>query len=155
MQALDLSPVGLFLEAGLVGKAVMAAPFVASLWRRVLIVEGVVSVWRVRGALRAARADGEIAKALAGVVAAGEAEAHRRIPGETVSEVRARIADAGPVRPFRPAPRRLGPCLDELQLCPPLTPRVSERLSAAPAAASRNGTATAASAASPGTVIRA
>ena len=86
-------PVGLFLAAGLVGKAVMAVLFVASLWCWVLIVEGVVSVVRLRRAVGAARADGEIAAPLAGVVAAGEAEAHRRIPGETVSEVRARIAD--------------------------------------------------------------
>ena len=94
MQGLDLSPVGLFLEAGLVGKAVMAVLFVASLWCWVLIIEGVVSVVRIRRAVRAARAGGEIAKSLAGVVVAGDEEAHRRIPGETVSEVRARISDA-------------------------------------------------------------
>jgi len=41
MQGLDLSPVGLFFEAGLVGKAVMAVLFVASLWCWVLIIEGV------------------------------------------------------------------------------------------------------------------
>ena len=63
MQGLDLSPVGLFLEAGLVGKAVMAVLFVASLWCWVLIVEGVISVTRLRRAVRAARAGGEIAKA--------------------------------------------------------------------------------------------
>jgi biopolymer transport protein ExbB/TolQ len=94
MQGLDLSPVGLFLEAGLVGKAVMAVLFIASLWCWVLIVEGIVSVVRVRRAVRATRAGGEVARPLADVVVAGEAEAHRRIPGETVSEVRARIADA-------------------------------------------------------------
>ncbi len=93
MQGLDLSPVGLFLEAGLVGKAVMAVLFIASLWCWVLIVEGIVSVVRVRRAVRATRAGGEVARPLADVVVAGEAEAHRRIPGETVSEVRARIAD--------------------------------------------------------------
>ncbi|RBP12914.1 biopolymer transport protein ExbB/TolQ [Roseiarcus fermentans] len=92
MQGLDLSPVGLFLSAGLVGKAVMAVLFAASLWCWVLIVEGVVSVVRLGRAVRAARC-GETVASLAGVVAAGEAEAHRRIAGETVSEVRARIAD--------------------------------------------------------------
>ena len=93
MQGLDLSPLGLFLAAGVVGKAVMAVLFIASLWCWVLIVEGVVSVVRLRGAVGAARWEGAIAGPLAGVVAAGETEAHRRIPGETVSEVRARIAD--------------------------------------------------------------
>ena len=62
MQGLDLSPVGLFLSAGLVGKAVMAVLFVASLWCWVLIVEGVVSVVRLRRAVRAARAGGELAQ---------------------------------------------------------------------------------------------
>jgi len=94
MQGVDLSPVGLFLEAGLVGKTVMAVLFVASLWCWVLIVEGVFSAARLRGAVRAARRDGEVAKPLRLIVEAGEAEAHRRIAGETVSEVRSRIYDA-------------------------------------------------------------
>ena len=94
MALLDLSPVGLFFGAGLVGKGVMAVLFMASLWCWVLIVEGIVSAARVRRAVRAARGGGEIGRPLAAVVAAGEAEAHRRIPGETVSEVRARIADS-------------------------------------------------------------
>ena len=94
MQAMDLSPVGLFLEAGLVGKAVMAVLFLASLWCWVLIVEGVISVVRLRRAVRQARAGGQIAKSLSGVALAGDEEARRRIPGETVSELRARIAEA-------------------------------------------------------------
>src|SRR5208337_1790788 len=94
MQALDLSPVGLFLAAGLVGKAVMAVLFLASLWCWVLIVEGVISVVRLRRAVREARAGGEIAGPLTAVAEAGDEEAHRRIAGETVSELRARIAEA-------------------------------------------------------------
>ena len=94
MQGMDLSPVGLFLEAGLVGKAVMAILFVASLWCWVLIIEGVISVARLSRAVRAARAGGETPKPLLSVAAAGEEEAHRRIPDETVSEVRTRISDS-------------------------------------------------------------
>jgi biopolymer transport protein ExbB len=94
MQALDLSPVGLFLESGLVGKAVMAVLFLASLWCWVLIVEGVISVVRLRRAVREARGGGQIAKSLSGVALAGDEEVRRRIAGETVSELRARIADA-------------------------------------------------------------
>ena len=52
MQGVDLSPVGLFLGASLVGKAVMAVLFVASLWCWVLIIEGVVSVLRLGRAVR-------------------------------------------------------------------------------------------------------
>ncbi|HKI14997.1 MAG TPA: MotA/TolQ/ExbB proton channel family protein [Roseiarcus sp.] len=94
MQAMDLSPVGLFLEASLVGKAVMAILFIASLWCWVLIVEGVISAMRIRRAIRAARAGGVVAKSLLGVTVAGDEEARRRIPGETVGELRARISDA-------------------------------------------------------------
>jgi biopolymer transport protein ExbB len=94
MQALDLSPVGLFLEAGLVGKAVMAVLFLASLWCWVLIIEGVISVVRLRRAHREARGGGRIAKSLSGVALAGDEEVRRRIAGETVSELRARIAEA-------------------------------------------------------------
>ena len=43
-QTLDLSPLGLFLDASLMGKAVMAVLFLASLWSWVLIIEGRVSV---------------------------------------------------------------------------------------------------------------
>ena len=91
---MDLSPIGLFLEAGLVGKFVMAVLFLASLWCWVLIVEGVISVTRIRRDVRTARAGDATAKSLGGVAIAGDDEARRRIPGETVGELRARIADA-------------------------------------------------------------
>jgi biopolymer transport protein ExbB/TolQ len=93
-QSLDLSPLGLFLNASLVGKAVMAVLFLASLWSWVLIIEGRISVMRLRSAVRKARAGGEISKSLKGVVTAGDEETRRRIPGETVGEVRSRISDA-------------------------------------------------------------
>jgi biopolymer transport protein ExbB/TolQ len=93
-QTLDLSPLGLFLNASLVGKAVMAVLFLASLWSWVLIIEGRVSVTRLRSAVRKARAGGEIPKPLLGVVGAGDEEVRRRIPGETVGELRSRISDA-------------------------------------------------------------
>jgi len=93
-QGLDLSPVGLFLNASLVGKAVMAVLFLASLWSWVLIIEGRISVMRLRWAVRKARAGGEIPASLAGVVAAGDEEIRRRIPGETVRDLRERVSDA-------------------------------------------------------------
>ena len=54
MQGSDLSPIGLFMGASLVGKAVMAVLFLASLWCWVLIIEGAVSVVRLRRAVRQA-----------------------------------------------------------------------------------------------------
>jgi len=68
--------------------------FVASLLCWVLIIEGAVSVVRLRRAVRQARAGGALAKSLARVAAAGDEEARRRIPGETVGELRSRILDA-------------------------------------------------------------
>ena len=53
MQGIDLSPIGLFSSAGLVGKFVMGVLFLASLWCWVLIVEGVISVVRLGRAVRA------------------------------------------------------------------------------------------------------
>src|SRR5579863_10471358 len=80
MQGVDLSPLGLFLNASLVGQGVMAVLFLASLWCWVLIIEGVIAVVRLRRSVRQARTGGE--------------EARRRIAGETVGELRSRISDA-------------------------------------------------------------
>jgi hypothetical protein len=55
VQGIDLTPIGLFLSAGLVGKFVMGVLFLASLWCWVLIIEGVISVVRLGRAVRAAR----------------------------------------------------------------------------------------------------
>ena len=81
-QGLDLSPLGLFLKASLVGKVVMAVLFLASLWTWVLIIEGSnfgPSACAGRSGRRAA--GGEVSKSLASVAAAGDEEARRRIPG--------------------------------------------------------------------------
>ena len=94
MDGLSLSPLGLFLAAGLVGKFVMGVLILASLWCWVLIVEGVISVVRLGRAVHAARAGRAIANSLQPIVTAGDEEARRRIPGETVGDLRERISDA-------------------------------------------------------------
>lgn len=94
MLGLDLSPAGLFVSAGPIGKAVMAVLLVASIWCWVLIVEGVVSVVRLGQALRAAVAGNPVQTLLASVFVAGEQEMSHRFPGETSGELRARVADA-------------------------------------------------------------
>jgi biopolymer transport protein ExbB/TolQ len=81
MDGLSLSPLGLFLAAGLVGKFVMGVLILASLWCWVLIVEGVISVVRLGRAVHAARAGCAIANSLQPIVTAGDEEARRRIPG--------------------------------------------------------------------------
>ncbi|MGD9542210.1 MAG: flagellar motor protein MotA, partial [Methylocystis sp.] len=55
-----LSPLAMFLNAGPVGKAVMAVLLLASIWTWVLIVEGVVAVTRIAKTARSARAGGDV-----------------------------------------------------------------------------------------------
>ncbi|MCQ4189580.1 flagellar motor protein MotA, partial [Methylocystis sp. NLS-7] len=55
-----LSPLAMFLNAGPVGKAVMALLLLASIWTWVLIVEGVVAVTRIAKSARSARLGGDV-----------------------------------------------------------------------------------------------
>ena len=91
LESLSISPVNLFLQAGPIGKVVMAALGLASIWCWVLIIEGVVAVVRLGRALRAARA-GEAA--LEPIAAAGRQAAELNVNAETVSERRQRIGEA-------------------------------------------------------------
>ena len=92
MDGLSLSPVGMFLQAGPVGKAVMAVLLLASLWCWILIVEGVFTVVRLARALRAARA-GASSPLLAPIEAAGRSAARLAVIGESVGEKRQRVAE--------------------------------------------------------------
>ena len=91
LESLSISPVNLFLQAGPIGKVVMAALGLASIWCWVLIIEGVVAIVRLGRALRAARA-GEAA--LEPIAAAGRQAAELNVDAETVSERRQRIGEA-------------------------------------------------------------
>jgi biopolymer transport protein ExbB/TolQ len=92
MEDFSLSPVSLFMQAGLVGKFVMAVLMAASVWCWLLIVEALVGALRLARALRNAQAGGD-ATLLSAVDAAGAQEARMRVSGETVSERRQRVAD--------------------------------------------------------------
>jgi biopolymer transport protein ExbB/TolQ len=92
MEYTSLSPVGMFMSAGPVGKAVMAVLLLASVWTWVLIVEGAVSVVRISRAARSARAGGRVGL-LAPIEAAGQQAASLELPGESVGEKRERIAE--------------------------------------------------------------
>jgi biopolymer transport protein ExbB/TolQ len=90
-----LTPVGLFLEAGLVAKVVILLLLAASIWCWVLIIEGAWSITRLRRAMRAARSgDRHGAMLIAEIFEAGRRAAGLTIPGESVGEARARVADA-------------------------------------------------------------
>jgi biopolymer transport protein ExbB/TolQ len=87
-----ISPIGMFMNAGPVGKFVMAILLIASVWTWVLIIEGVVSVIRIGKAARSARAGGP-AGLLAPVAAAGQQAYALDLPGESIGEKRERIAE--------------------------------------------------------------
>lgn len=93
MESLSISPINLFLQAGLIGKIVMGALGLASVWCWVLIVEGIVAVVRIGRALRVARA-GQSAAGLEPIVRAGRQAADLKVDEETASERRQRIAEA-------------------------------------------------------------
>lgn len=93
METLSISPVSLFLQAGPVGKAVMALLGLASIYGWAVILEGVFASLRMRSAISDARQSGRAGK-LAPVAAAGRLSAEIHLPGETVSERRQRIAEA-------------------------------------------------------------
>ena len=83
----DITPLGLFLMADPVVKAVMVVLLLASIWTWVVIGETVIR-------LRATRRSFAAGDARADLDAAGRAACVARIPGETTGERRARIEQA-------------------------------------------------------------
>jgi biopolymer transport protein ExbB/TolQ len=90
----ELTPVSLFLQAGLVGKGVIIALLLLSIWCWVLIVEAWWAARRLRLAVDAAGGRAGEDGLLSPIIASGEAEARVSYPGESVSEARARVGDA-------------------------------------------------------------
>ncbi|MBT9289727.1 MotA/TolQ/ExbB proton channel family protein [Prosthecodimorpha staleyi] len=93
MDAITLSPLGLFLAAGPVGRGVMILLGLASLWCWVLIVEGLFAAARLRRAV-SAPADAAVGALLAPVFEAGHRAGAVMVPGESVGERRQRLAEA-------------------------------------------------------------
>ncbi|MCC3245556.1 MotA/TolQ/ExbB proton channel family protein [Methylocystis sp. WRRC1] len=92
MDHTSLSPLSMFLNAGPVGKIVMAMLLLASVWTWVLIVEGVVAVMRISKAAASARSGGPVG-VLAPVEAAGREAFALDLPDETIGDKRERIAE--------------------------------------------------------------
>ncbi|WP_159728832.1 MotA/TolQ/ExbB proton channel family protein [Methylosinus sp. Ce-a6] len=88
----SISPVTMFLNAGPVGKTVMAVLLLASVWTWVLVIEGVVAVTRIGKSARVARSGGP-AGLLAPIEEAGEHAASIDLPGESIGEKRERVAE--------------------------------------------------------------
>jgi len=90
--SLSLSPVALFLHAGLVGKFVMIVLGLASIWCWALIVEGAFATRRLRRDL--AVNDEAHSPLLSSVVKAGAQAVALSVAGESVGETRQRVAEA-------------------------------------------------------------
>jgi len=93
MDGLVISPWGLFLQAGPVGKSVMALLLLLSIWCWVLIAEGAYAAVRLRGAMRAFRA-GKPAPLIAPILAAGSEAARHDVGDESRAEARGRVEQA-------------------------------------------------------------
>jgi biopolymer transport protein ExbB/TolQ len=92
MDGLVISPVGMFLQAGPIGKAVMAVLLAASVWCWILIIEGLFTVVKLSRVLKAARLD-KGASLPAQIEAAGQEAARFKVANESAGEKRLRIAE--------------------------------------------------------------
>jgi biopolymer transport protein ExbB/TolQ len=92
MDHTSLSPLAMFLNAGPVGKFVMALLLLASVWTWVLIVEGAVAVVRIAKATKQARAGGPVGL-LEPIAAAGREAYALDLADETIGDKRERIAE--------------------------------------------------------------
>jgi biopolymer transport protein ExbB/TolQ len=90
----EMTPLALFLQAGLVGKGVIFILLMMSIWCWVLIIESWWSARKLRAALNAVNGGNGNAILLETIVAAGEREARATFPDESLSEGRSRVGDA-------------------------------------------------------------
>ncbi|PPD42660.1 MAG: flagellar motor protein MotA [Methylocystis sp.] len=92
MDHTSLSPLAMFLNAGPVGKFVMALLLLASVWTWVLIVEAATALIRISKATKEARAGSPVGL-LEPVAAAGREAFALDLPDETTGDKRERIAE--------------------------------------------------------------
>ena len=93
MNSVSLSPIEFFMMAGGVGKAVIVTLLLASIWCWVLIIEGIVGIFRFRSALRRWRS-GDHGTLLGPIAEAGAGAAAQLVPGEGFGDARHRITES-------------------------------------------------------------
>jgi len=93
MNGMSISPLGLFQEAGLVGKLVMGLLFCASIWCWALIVESSIAARRLAQAIVAARRGQQVSPLIAPLLRAGEKAAGVNVPSEAHGDRRWRIGE--------------------------------------------------------------
>jgi biopolymer transport protein TolQ len=90
----DMTPMALFMQAGLVGKGVIVVLLLMSVWCWVIIIETWWGARKLARAVDAARRADVDASVLGSIIAAGERESRVALPGESMSEARGRVSDA-------------------------------------------------------------
>jgi len=93
MISIGLSPLALFLQAGVVGKGVMTLLLLVSVWSWALILQIWLSGRRLSAAVTAARGDEE-AVLVAGILEAGARAQAVRVATETHADRRLRIGES-------------------------------------------------------------
>ncbi|MCW2318714.1 biopolymer transport protein ExbB/TolQ [Rhodoblastus acidophilus] len=93
MNSIGLSPLALFLQAGVVGKGVMTLLLLVSVWSWALILQIWLSGRRLSAAVTAARGDEE-AVLVAGILEAGARAQAVRVATETHADRRLRIGES-------------------------------------------------------------
>ena len=93
MPTIELSPIALFLQAGLVGKTVMLLLLAASIWCWYLIAIGTYSLVKLKASLHASK-QGTPLYPINLILAEGEMAARRSRRGETIGEKQSRLIDA-------------------------------------------------------------
>jgi len=93
MGQIDISPLSLFLQAGVIGKLVMLILFFVSIWCWILIVEAWIAARRLSRAVGAARG-GLVSPLVAPIFAAGDQAASMLVATETHADRRWRIGES-------------------------------------------------------------
>jgi len=88
----SINPLTMFFAAGIVGKSVILLLLAASIYTWVLIIVGAYSIVRISRSTQSARAGGDVG-VLAPIEACGVEAAALNVPGESVTDRRARIAE--------------------------------------------------------------
>jgi biopolymer transport protein ExbB/TolQ len=93
MNLVSISPLGLFLQTGVVGKSVMFVLFLASVWCWILILEAWISARRLSRAVAGTRDGASASPLIEGILNAGEAAAAVHVAAETHADRRWRIGE--------------------------------------------------------------
>ena len=94
MIPVSISPLGLFFEAGIVGKSVMLVLFLASIWCWILILEAWIAARRLSRAIGAALEGGGLPPLIAAILRAGDAAAEIHVASESYADRRWRIGES-------------------------------------------------------------